>query len=144
MPLSQDLIDSISSSEVALDNHGMVSNTATVSAEDLGGNVVPCEGGSCSSSATCSWPLSGEIGIIISDNYLHRAAYEGDIITFTYELSNKGQTTLNSVSLDTSPGINSEAITMDSVYCQRAGAILYTPGDNSTLQFCSTMHLCQA
>ncbi len=132
MPLSQTLIDSINF-DAALDNHGMVFNLATVSAEDPGGIAVPCEGGSCSSSATCSWPLSGEIGIAISDDYLHRVVYEGDMIRFSYKISNEGHTTLNSVSLDTSDttsDLDSEVITMDDVSCHIPGSILSTPGDD--------------
>ncbi len=134
--LSQTLIDGMNS-DSALDNHGMVSNTATVSAEDSGGIAVPCKGGSCSSSATCSWPLIREIGIILSDDYLHRVVYEGDAIKFSYKISNEGRTTLNSVSLDTSSdatsGIVSEFITMDDVSCHIPGSILSTPGNEILL-----------
>ncbi len=129
MSLSQTLIDNISI-KAALDNHGIVLNTATVSAEDIGGTAVPCKDGSCGSSSTCSWPLSGEIGIIVSDNYQNRVLYEGDNIEFSYRVSNEGRTTLNSVSLDTSPGFSSEAITMDDISCSIPGSTLSTPGDD--------------
>ncbi len=108
----------------------MVSNTATVSAEDIEGTAVPCKDSSCSSTATCSCPLSGEIAIIISDNYLNTVLYEGDKIELTYRVSNEGRTNLNTVSIDTSPGLSAEAITVDDISCSIPGSTLYTPGDD--------------